>query len=378
MPTDARTTNRNYPKPHPDNRVSDEVARLIDTLDAIDSDVDSALDQVAGKAAATHSHPISDVTGLQGALDNKAALGHTHTLDELSDVNVAGASNGQFLQRIAGNWQPAFLGNLDASVITTGTLDPARIPVLTGQAPIVSSGAISALTVPQQAQIITGTIVVTTDGFRWVYSGSGSKTDQASYISLADVTPEWAVIANKPATFAPSAHNHPISDITGLQAALDAKLSTAGGVVGSTLINADGTLEIGRQGTGDRVAYVDFHASGVPGALDYSARIIRNAGINGSLEILNNGTGGVTVAGSPIVTGASLGAWMGNLGAGSIGNYGFMRADTSANPSDVRSGSTLRWSDHSAHSSGATVTGSWLLLGHVIASGHVTLCQRIA
>jgi hypothetical protein len=54
---------------------------------------------------------------------------------------------------------------------------------------IVSSGGIANLTTAQQALIREGSIVVTTDGRRWVYSGAGSKVLEASYIQLADITP---------------------------------------------------------------------------------------------------------------------------------------------------------------------------------------------
>jgi hypothetical protein len=53
---------------------------------------------------------------------------------------------------------------------------------------IVSSGGIANLTTAQQALIREGSIVVTTDGKRWVYSGAGSKVLEASYIQLSDVT----------------------------------------------------------------------------------------------------------------------------------------------------------------------------------------------
>lgn len=86
----------------------------------------------------------------------------------------------------------------DASSITSGTLDVARIPVLPSQITVTSSGGIANVTAPQQASIGEGTVVTTTDGRRWVYSGSGSKTAEASYIELADISPEWSVIANKP------------------------------------------------------------------------------------------------------------------------------------------------------------------------------------
>lgn len=41
-----------------------------------------------GVAAAVHIHAIADVTGLQAALDGKAALSHTHTLADLPDAWV--------------------------------------------------------------------------------------------------------------------------------------------------------------------------------------------------------------------------------------------------------------------------------------------------
>ena len=109
----------------------------------------------------------------------------------------------------------------DAASITTGVLDVARIPVLPSQIQVASSGDLTALTTGQQAQIGQGTIVTTTDGFRWVYTGAGSKTVYSSYITLADVTPDWSAIANKPslepALGAPEATAFLRSDSTGLR-----------------------------------------------------------------------------------------------------------------------------------------------------------------
>lgn len=100
-----------------------------------------------------------------------------------------------------------------AADITSGVLDIARIPVLPSQKTITSSGNIAALTAPQQAEIGEGTVVTTTDGRRWVYSGSGSKTAEASYIELADITPEWSIIANKP-SFATVATSGSYNDLS--------------------------------------------------------------------------------------------------------------------------------------------------------------------
>lgn len=65
---------------------------------------------------------------------------------------------------------------------------------------IVSSGAIADLTLSQQDQIVEGTIVLTSDGVRWVYTGSGNKLLEASYIQLSDISPAWIQITSKPAS----------------------------------------------------------------------------------------------------------------------------------------------------------------------------------
>jgi hypothetical protein len=86
--------------------------------------------------------------------------------------------------------------------------------------PTTSSGAISALTTTQQAQLMAGSLVATTDGKRWLYSGTGSKTAEGSYLLLADSSTEWADIQNRPSTFAPSAHTHTASQVTDFAAAV--------------------------------------------------------------------------------------------------------------------------------------------------------------
>jgi hypothetical protein len=104
-----------------------------------------------------------------------------------------------------------------ASSINAGVLDPARIPVINTSIQVISPGGIADLTLSQQNEISAGALVTTTDGQRYVYT-SGSKTNTASYILLADITPEWSVIANKPLTFTPVSHTHDVSEVVGLTA----------------------------------------------------------------------------------------------------------------------------------------------------------------
>lgn len=65
-----------------------------------------------------------------------------------------------------------------------------------------------------------------------------------------------------------------------------------GGAGGLTTIGS-GSIEIGSGRTADGVAFIDLH--GTTGT-DYDGRLIRNTGVNGSLQLINNGTGGISIS----------------------------------------------------------------------------------
>ena len=65
---------------------------------------------------------------------------------------------------------------------------------------VVSGSGLADLTDPQQSGIKEGSLVLTTDGYRWFYSGSGPKTSGTSYVQMADVSPDWAQIVSRPAS----------------------------------------------------------------------------------------------------------------------------------------------------------------------------------
>ena len=142
-----------------------------------------------------------------GSSSTAARADHVHRIPNLSELGGVATTDA----RLSDARTPL---PHDAALITSGTISLDRLPSLSTGIQVVSSGTIADLTTPQQAQIITGAIVTTTDGRRWLYKGTGSKTDSASYIELGDITPEWTAIANKPTDFTPSAHTHPLSQIT--------------------------------------------------------------------------------------------------------------------------------------------------------------------
>ena len=228
----------------------------------------SKLDGIAASATNT---PLSSSTpaalGVAAAGNATAAArgDHVHALPTPAAIGAAAASHTH-----------------DASAIVSGTIDPARLPVLPGSVQIVAT-TIAGLTAGEQAQIGDGSIVTTTDGRRWVYTGSGSKTDEASYIVLADVTPEWVAIANRPTTLAgygisdaaPISHTHTASQITDFAASVRAQVEAA--------IAAGANVTITPAGSGATRTFTIAAAGGGGSALSGTA-VLSVPGPAGRLE----------------------------------------------------------------------------------------------
>ncbi len=109
MAVDDRTTNRNYPLPHPENNSNEDVHRLREAIGQIDEDVKAAFVGIAGKAPISHQHGMGDVTGLSDALAGKAPNDHPHALNDLTDVDVSTSTNNQVLMKVGTSWGPATL-----------------------------------------------------------------------------------------------------------------------------------------------------------------------------------------------------------------------------------------------------------------------------
>lgn len=128
------------------------------------------------------------LTALSGKAIGAKGLDLLASSTSAAAINALGGAGGQLVS--------AMIESLDASKLT-GTIDVARLPVIPGNNSL-SATSIAGLTTLQQAAVSLGTMVYTADGGAWRYSGSGSKTAEASYYYTADVTPEWNAIANKP------------------------------------------------------------------------------------------------------------------------------------------------------------------------------------
>lgn len=161
----------------------------------IDSKVSTLNTAISGKAASSHTHNISDVTNLQSTLDGKAASGHTHTY---SDVGAAPASHTHSSYANQNAFSNVTVGSTTiAADTTTDTLT-------------LVAGSNVTITPDATNDKITIAATDTT------YSAAGSSLGLVK--SGGDVTISSGVI-----TVNDDSHAHVISNVDGLQAALDAK-----------------------------------------------------------------------------------------------------------------------------------------------------------
>jgi len=163
-------------------------------------------------APSTHQHAIAEVTGLQSALDGKATASHTHTASQITDFNTAVIA--------------AAPPTTNASLLTSGTVAPARLPVATtttagvvvvGNGLSLSSGILSANVTSVNGQ--TGAVSVTYSTLSGVPSSFTPSAHASSHATggADEITPAAIGAAS-------SAHTHTIANIVGLQAALNDRI----------------------------------------------------------------------------------------------------------------------------------------------------------
>jgi hypothetical protein len=157
---DDRTTNRSYTLPNQSNLLGDDVSRVRSAFGAVDADMAATLASLAGKASATHNHIISDIAGLQAALDTKltsaslstyvtataltSTLGSYATTTSLSTGLAAKANtvHGHTATDITGLATIAMSGSYSdlASKPTLGTAAAVNTGLSAGQVPVMVTG----------------------------------------------------------------------------------------------------------------------------------------------------------------------------------------------------------------------------------------------
>jgi hypothetical protein len=215
------------------------------------TDWDSVSDKPETFPPASHTHPQSDITGLDTALLGKAAISHTHPLSALTQSS---ATTGQVATWDGTAWVPQ---NTDPGVtsyndltdvpstfppsththaaadITSGTLALARIPTGTTSTTVCigNDSRLSDARTPTahtHGNITNAGAIGTTSGVP-IITGSSGVLQAGSFGTTAG-------------TFAAGNHTHAIAQVTGLQTALDGKqasgsyVTTSGGITAIAVV----------------------------------------------------------------------------------------------------------------------------------------------
>lgn len=171
----------------------------------------NVLTELDSKASTSHTHAISQITGLQSTLDGKQNnLGFTPIQQ--------GGGAGQGTNKVYIGWTPGGTLALQIDSTNFGSTWPIGI----------SGNAASASTVAWGG--ITGV--------------PATFTPSAHVHTIANITGLQAALDGKQAagSYAAASHTHTIANVTGLQAALDSKLNTAGGTIASLAVSGNAEI----------------------------------------------------------------------------------------------------------------------------------------
>lgn len=188
--------------------------------------------QLDSKAASSHTHSISNITNLQTELNKKSNNGHTHTVSDITNLKeglpytVDNEGNYIIDKKVIFNETIISKGE----VVAYGEDDKKYVATY---APFTHSHTISDVDNLEETinniVISGGTKIEVIDNLQSTSSTAALSAKQGKILSdlISDKTVSWDTLQGKPTTFAPSAHSHAISAVTGLQTQLDSKASSS-------------------------------------------------------------------------------------------------------------------------------------------------------
>ncbi|MFC0219221.1 hypothetical protein ACFFJ7_12555 [Pseudochelatococcus lubricantis] len=282
---------------------------------------------------AAHAHDTAQVTGLDAALAAKAPLDSpTFTGVPTAPTAEPGANGGQlattaFVTASIGAFEPAvtwdaIAGRPEAYPPATHDHGMAEIAGL-GEA-LAQAGRIAG-----PATTLAGALAYFDDTTGALLS-SGDDTMTSLTTALEAIAgaiaehpgttpsaPTWEMLTGKPAAFPPAEHLHPLSDVTGLDAALggkaDASALPAPASAGALLAGADDAAFATGKGIADANAPVALDATGETVAIDLAA------GLNFTLALPDSRTVANPANARP---GQSGSIWVTRTAAGAVPSFG--------------------------------------------------------
>ena len=193
---------------------------------------------VVNSTNTVYSHPNSGVTAGTYRKVTVNAQGHVTGGENPTTLSGYGITDAASKTHQHGN---ADITSLDASKITSGTIDIARLPkgALERCMVVADDTARFKLTT---ADVQTGdTVKVTGTGKMYFVVDDSKLTTEAGYevyTAGSATSVPWSGVTGKPSTYTPSAHNQDISTITGLQSALDGKATSAQGAKADSAVQS--------------------------------------------------------------------------------------------------------------------------------------------
>lgn len=265
----------------------EKVNALVAATNQAQSDLAAMVEALAGKAPASHTHAIGQVDGLQAALDGKSPTGHSHPWSDLTGVptefvpsahqhaigDVSGLQAALDGKAPASSiWTQEQLQDLVAAMFQTGTHSNASITYddASGSLSITASGGGGASLTEEEVEDFVGGLIVQGTGISVAYDDAGNVLS----ISLAGesyTTAEKNKLAGIAAGATANATDAQLRDrsthtgtqaittISGLQAALDAKMpTTTFKTVNGELVTGTGNIAIPAGQQGDSVTITTF------------------------------------------------------------------------------------------------------------------------
>lgn len=186
-----------------------------------------------------YSHPNSGVTAGTYKSVTVNAQGHVTGGSNPTTLAGYGITDAAAKSHKHGN---ADITDVDASKITSGTIDIARLPKgALERCVIVTDDAARFALTTDSVQIGDTVKVTATSKMYFVIDDTKLNTEAGYTVYTAGTATSvpWSGVTGKPSTYTPSAHTQAISTITGLQAALDSKAANSD-MTGATA-DANGT-----------------------------------------------------------------------------------------------------------------------------------------